>query len=141
MAALILRLARENPTWGYSRIASGELVKLGLRIGRSTVRDNLKRQHVPPAPERARKGTTWRQFLARHRHQILACDFFVVNSLLFTPIYVLFFIELGTRRMHFSWLHCTPTGGGDPASAEPHGELHDGVVSCLADGDRDGEAR
>ena len=77
--ALILRLAQENPRWGYGKI-QGELRKLGTRVGRSTVRDVLKRHQVPPAPERQRRGATWRQFLGRHRSHMLACDFFAVET-------------------------------------------------------------
>jgi hypothetical protein len=130
LVALILRLACENPIWGYSRI-HGELNKLGLRIGRSTVRDILKRQHVLPAPERARKGTTWRQFLARHRHQVLACDFFVVESLFLVPIYVLFFIELGTRRVHLAG--CTPHPTAAWVTQQARNltwQIQDGAVPC-----------
>ena len=105
---LILRLARENPRWGYSRI-QGELAKLGCRVGRSTVRDVLKGRHVPPAPERGHRGSTWRQFLARHRHQIVACDFFTCETLFLKTIYVLFFIELGTRKVHFAGCTAHPT--------------------------------
>jgi hypothetical protein len=108
VVALILRLARENPRWGYSRI-HGELAKLGYRVGRSTVRDTLKRRHVPPAPERARRGSTWRQFLGRHRHQIVACDFFTCETLFLRTIYVLFFIELGTRKVHLAGCTAHPT--------------------------------
>ena len=119
MEELILRLARENPRWGYSRI-HGELGKLGHAIGRSTVRDVLKRRHVPPAPGRRKKGSTWRSFLTHHGQQILACDFFTVETAFLQTIYV-FFIELGTRRVHpwrptgprpgtpRSWRSCSPT--------------------------------
>ena len=65
---LILRLARQNAGWGYSRI-HGELLKLGYQLGRSTVRDVLKRHRVPPAPSRRRQASTWRAFLRRHRDQ------------------------------------------------------------------------
>ncbi len=99
--ALILRLARENPAWGYSRI-HGELCKLGHGVGRSTVRDVLKRQGAPPAPQRARRGSTWRACLRQHRPQILACDFFTVETLFLRTAYVLFFCELGTRRVHLA---------------------------------------
>jgi putative transposase len=75
--ALLLRLARENPRWGYGRL-QGELAKLGHTVGRSTVRDVLKRRRVPPAPRRRAGGDTWRQFLARHQAHGLACDFFTV---------------------------------------------------------------
>ena len=103
--ALIRRPARENPSWGYSRI-HGELAKLGYTVGRSTVRDILRRQPVPPAPQRRRPGSTWRSFLARHRGQVLACDFFTVETLFLKTIYVLFLVELGTRRVHLAG--CTP---------------------------------
>ena len=87
---LILRLARENPTWGYSRI-QGELGKLGHPLGRSTVRDVLQRHGVPPAPARERQPSTWRAFLRRHQDQLLACDFFTVETLCLKTVYVLFF--------------------------------------------------
>jgi hypothetical protein len=98
IAALILRLARENPRWGYGRI-QGELAKLGYPVGRSTIRDLLKRQHIPPAPQRARHGISWRAFLRHYQGQVLAVDFFTVESILLQTIYVLFFIEVRTRRV------------------------------------------
>jgi transposase InsO family protein len=106
--ALILRLARENPSWGYSRI-HGELCKLGDSVGRSTVRDVLKRQHVPSAPQRRQKGSTWRSFLTHHSQQILACDFFTVETAFLQRLYVFFFIELGTRRVHLAGCTAHPT--------------------------------
>jgi transposase InsO family protein len=105
---LILRLARENPSWGYSRI-HGELVKLGQYVGRTTVRDVLKRQQVPPAPQRRQTGSTWRTFLAHHSQQILACDFFTVETAFLQTIYVFFFIELGTRKVHLAGCTAHPT--------------------------------
>ena len=71
---LVLRLARENARWGYDRI-QGELAKLGHVIGRSTVRDLLKRHRIPPARQRRGRASTWRHFLAHHKDQLLACDF------------------------------------------------------------------
>jgi hypothetical protein len=130
LEALVLRLARENPAWGYSRI-QGELRKLGLRIGRSTVRDILKRQRVPPAPQRARTGTTWRQFLARHRHQVLACDFLVVESLWLKTLYVLFFIELGSRRVHLAGCTAHTTGAWVVQQARHLAwRIQDGEMPC-----------
>jgi transposase InsO family protein len=108
VVALILRLTHENPRWGYSRI-HGELAKLGYRVGPSTVRDILKQHGVPSAPEREPRGSTWRQFLARHRHQIVACDFFTCETLFLKTIYVLFFIELGTRKVHLAGCTVHPT--------------------------------
>jgi transposase InsO family protein len=106
--ALILRLAKENPRWGYKRI-HGELHKLGVTIGASTVRAILTRQHVPPAPERARRGSTWRQFLTQHAHEMLACDFFTIDTAWLQTVYVLFFIELGSRRVHLAGCSAHPT--------------------------------
>jgi transposase len=103
--ALLLRLARENPRWGYGRL-QGELAKLGHTLGRSTVRDVLKRRRVPPAPQRRERADTWRQFLARHRDTILACDFLTVETVFLKTLYALFFLEIGTRRVHFAG--CTP---------------------------------
>lgn len=99
--ALILRLAQENPLWGYGRL-QGELHKLGAQVGRSTVRDVLKRHRIPPAPERQRRRSTWRRFLKQHRSQMLACDFFTIETAWLRTVYVLFFIELGTRRVHLA---------------------------------------
>ena len=107
-AALIVRLAAENPRWGYGKI-QGELGKLGLTLGRSTVRDVLKRQGVPPAPARQRRPSTWRQFLTQQRSQMLACDFFTVETAWLHTLYVLFYIELGTRRVHLAGCTAHPT--------------------------------
>src|SRR5919202_5106580 len=108
LEGLILRFAEENPRWGYSRI-HGELRKLGYTLSRSAVRDVLKRHRVPPAPERGRRGDSWRRFLAQHREQFLACDFFTVETLFLKTVYVLFFIELGTRRVHLAGCTTHPT--------------------------------
>src|SRR4051794_26783293 len=86
--ALLLRLAAENPRWGYGRL-QGELPKLGPSAGRSTVRAALQRRHIPPAPRRGRRASTWRQFLARHRDAVLACDFFTVETLFLKTLHVL----------------------------------------------------
>jgi putative transposase len=91
---LIVRLARENPRWGYSRI-QGELFKLGYEVCRSTVRNVLKRLHVPPSSQRERQGSNWRTFLSHYADQMLACDLFTVETIRLQTLYVLFFIELG----------------------------------------------
>lgn len=106
---VLLRLAQENPTWGYSRL-HGELLKLDFAIGRSTIRDILKRQHVPPAPQRAEAGTSWHDFLGHYKDQLLACDFFTVETALFKTLFVFFFIELGSRKVHFAGCTGHPTG-------------------------------
>src|SRR4028118_2312323 len=96
---LILRLAKENPTWGYGKL-EGELGKLGYDIGRSTIRDVLKRRRVPPAPKRSKHGSSWQTFLTHYNDEIVACDFFAVEMAWLKTVYVLFFIELGSRRVH-----------------------------------------
>jgi hypothetical protein len=98
---LLLRLAQENPTWGYSRL-HGELLKLGYKIGRSTVRDILKQQHVPPAPQRANADSNWRSFLGHYADQLVACNFLTVETAWLRTLYVFFFIELGSRQVHFA---------------------------------------
>src|SRR5690242_13049401 len=80
LEVLILRLAQENPRWGYGKI-EGELLKLGYQVGRSTIRAVLKRHQIPAAPVRARHSSTWRAFLRQHQHHLLACDFFTVETL------------------------------------------------------------
>lgn len=128
--ALILRLATENARWGYKRI-HGELHKLGYRIGASTVRAVLARHHVSPAPERARRGSTWRQFLAQHAHQMLACDLFTVETAFLRTLYVLFFIELGSRRVHLAGCTAHPTAAWVTQQARNLvWSLQDGTVSA-----------
>jgi len=104
---LILRLARENPHWGYQRIA-GELKSLGLAVSATTVRKVLIRAGLPPAPERTRQS--WRSFLRQQAATTLACDFFTVETLTLQRLYVLFFISLATRRLEF--ITCTPNPDG-----------------------------
>ena len=104
---LVLRLARENPRWGYPRIA-GELLKLGLRVSPSTVRRLLLGAGLRPAPRRA--GPSWRDFLRQQAASMLACDFFTVETISLRRFYVLFFIELGSRRVQLAGCTTNPSG-------------------------------
>jgi putative transposase len=102
---LIVRLARENPHWGYQRIA-GELKQLGLAVSATTVRKVLAAADVPPAPERSQRS--WRSFLRQQAASTLACDFFTVETLTLQRIYVLFFISLATRRLEYTACTANP---------------------------------
>jgi putative transposase len=93
---LVLRLATENPGWGYQRIR-GELLKLGQQVSATAIRSLLRRHGVPPAPRRA--AVSWRAFLHAHAAGVLACDFFTVETIRLQTLFVLFFIEVQTRRV------------------------------------------
>lgn len=103
----IMRLARENPTWGYRRI-HGELARLGITIAASTVWAILKHAGIDPAP--SRNSETWTSFLRAQAAGIVACDFFTVDTVQLRRYYVLFFIELQTRRVHLAGITTNPTG-------------------------------
>ena len=93
---LIVRLATENPSWGCRRIR-GELLKVGHDVSATAIQAVLRRRGVPPAPRRA--GLSWRAFLRAHAGALLACDFFVVETVRLRTLHVLFFLEVRTRRV------------------------------------------
>jgi putative transposase len=97
---LIVRLARENRGWGNLKIA-GELAKLGIELSDETVAGILRRHSIPRAPERG-GSPSWRHLMSHYRDQFLACDFFTVDTFFLQTLYVFFFIELGSRRVHFA---------------------------------------
>jgi hypothetical protein len=102
---LVLRLARENPCGGYQRIV-GELAGLGQRVSATTVAKILRQAGLSPAGARAE--LSWREFLRAHAASMIACDFFTVETLFLGRLYVLFFIELGTRRVHVAGCSAKP---------------------------------
>src|SRR6476619_6204491 len=105
--ALVLRMARENPRWGYRRI-QGELVGLGHPVAASTVWKILKDAGLDPSPRRA--GPTWSQFLHAQAHAILAVDFAHVDTVFLRRLYILLVIEHGRRRVHLAGITAHPTG-------------------------------
>ncbi len=104
---LVLRLARENPSWGYQRIA-GELRGFGIAVSASSVRSILAAAGVPPVPER--DGLSWRRFLRQQAAAVLACDFLTVETVWLKRIYVLFFISLERRRIELVATTSNPDG-------------------------------
>jgi putative transposase len=103
----VLRLARENPRWGYQRIC-GELAKLGVQVSPTSVRRLLARARLRPAPRRS--GPSWREFLQQQAASIVAADFFTVESAFLRRYYALFFIEHGTRRVQLAGCTTNPDG-------------------------------
>src|SRR6266498_3228672 len=104
---LILRLAAENPSWGYKRI-QGELVALGMPLSASSVWNILHRHGIEPAPRRA--SVSWREFLRQQAAGIVECDFFTGETLWLRRFYVLFVIELSRRRVYLAGITATPHG-------------------------------
>ena len=107
LIVLILRLARENPRWGYRRI-QGELKKLGIRVSATTIRTVLLGNGLRPAPRRA--SVAWRAFLRAQATGMIAADFFTVETVRLKTLYVLFFIELHTRQVRLAGVTDHPNG-------------------------------
>lgn len=105
---LVIRLAQENPSWGYGKI-EGELLKLGFKISDTTVRNVLKAKGILPAPVRA-GSIGWRTLMSHYKEQLLACDFFVIETIRLRTLYCFFFIELGTRYVHLAGITDHPNG-------------------------------
>jgi putative transposase len=108
---LVVRMAEENPAWGYRRI-QGALVNLGHRIDAITVRNILRRHHLEPAPQRRKAGMSWQQFLRIHWDILAATDFFTVEVATWHGLvtyYVLVVMELSTRRVQMAGITPHPT--------------------------------
>jgi putative transposase len=106
--ALVLRLAKENPHWGYRRI-HGELATMGVVISASSVWAILKRHGIEPSPRRS--GPTWTDFLATQAKGLMACDFFHVDTILLRRLYVLVFIHHDTRLVRIAGITSNPVTG------------------------------
>jgi putative transposase len=104
---LVVRMARENPRWGYLRIV-GECRKIGVRVSATSVRRILRRHRLGPAPRRG--GPSWTAFLRAQAGGMLACDFLTVETVGLTRLYVLFVVELDRRRVHLVGVTAHPTG-------------------------------
>jgi transposase InsO family protein len=107
VVALVLRLARENPRWGYLRIV-GECRKLGVSVSATSVRNVLRRHRLRPAPRGS--GPSWSDFLRAQAGGALACDFFDVDTVMLRQVYVLFFIDLQRRKVFLAGVTAHPVG-------------------------------
>jgi putative transposase len=123
---LVCRLARENPRWGYVRVA-GECAKLGVNVSVSSVRNVLRRHRLGPAPRRG--GPTWVEFLRSQASGVLACDFFSVDTVSLHRLYVLFFIELERRQVFLGGVTAHPDGHWTTQQAR-------NLAMCLDDQER-----
>jgi putative transposase len=103
---LVMQFAHEND-WRYGKVV-GELRKLGYHVSKQTVGNILKRKGIPPLPKR-QPALSWQHLMNHYKDQLLACDFFTMETLFLQTIYVFYFIEIGTRRIHLAGCTAHPT--------------------------------
>jgi len=108
LRCLIVQMARDNPRWGIIRI-KGEMQGLGYRVGATTIRSLLRRAGIPPAPRRT--GPSWSEFLRAQAQGVMSCDLFTVETVFLRTLYVLFFIEVRTRRVRIGGVTANPDAG------------------------------
>jgi putative transposase len=138
---LVVRMAEENPTWGYRRV-QGALANLGHRIDKLTVRNILRRHHMQPAPQRRKAGMSWAQFLKLHWEVLAATDFFTVEVATWHGLvtyYVLVVMELATRRIEIAGITPHPTAAFMQQCARQLTDPFDGFLlgKCYLIHDRD----
>jgi len=109
LEALVIRFVEENPSWGYDRIV-GALSNLGYDVSDQTVGNILKKNGIPPVPNRT-QDTTWATFIKKHQNVLATCDFFTAEVI--TPVglityYVLFFIHIGSRKVRIAGVTPNP---------------------------------
>jgi hypothetical protein len=131
---LVVRMAEENPTWGYRRI-QGALANLGHQIDKLTVRNILRRPHMEPGPQRRKGGMGWAQFLKLHWEVLAATDFFTVEVATWHGLvtyYVLVVMELATRRVSVAGITLHPTAAFMQQCARQLTDLCDGFLRVIA---------
>jgi putative transposase len=127
---LVMRMAEENPTWGYRRI-QGALANLGHAIDTITVRNILRQHHLEPAPQRRKAGMNWGQFLKMHWEVLTATDFFTVEVATWHGLltyYVLVVMEPATRRVHMAGITPHPTAAFMPPCTRQLTDSFDGFL-------------
>ncbi len=103
---LIIQLAQENVRWGYGKL-EGELLKLGITVSQTSIRNILDKNGIVPVP--VRNGSIgWRYLMNHYKAQMLACDFFTIETIWLKTLYIFFFIELGTRRVYLAGITTNP---------------------------------
>jgi putative transposase len=132
ITALIMRMALENPSWGYTRI-QGALANLGHEVGRGTIANVLKENGIDPAPERGKRAN-WATFLKAHWECLAATDFFTVEVLTWTGLvthYIVFFIDIATRTVHIAGVTTNPNEAWMLQIARNVTDVDDGVLSKI----------